>query len=171
MQIGIDVSKAIGAMDRINARLESLTGKARKVEEFVLRDAAVALGEVKERFPVGSRGEEGDRTGPHMVEGWRLDRREEGPDTVISVTHPLSEKDGDAPHILKILNDGSKAHPITARNWPTLYFYWKKMGFWANPRSVKHPGTRPYLFVTIPAAKARDRIQGFLKSLTSGKAK
>lgn len=171
MQIGIDVSKAVGAMDRINARLQSLSDKARKVEEFVQRDAAVALDEVKERFPIGSRGEEGDRTGPHMVEGWFVDRREEGRDTVISVTHPMSEKDGDAPHILKILNDGSKAHTITARNWPTLYFYWKKLGKWVDPISVQHPGTRPYLFVTVPAAKARERVQSFLKSLTSGKSK
>lgn len=43
---------------------------------------------------------------------------------------------------------GSKPHLIVPKNAPALVFFWPKAGKVVALKSVKHPGTRPYHFLT-----------------------
>lgn len=46
------------------------------------------------------------------------------------------------------IDKGSKAHDIPARKAPYLVFYWHKMSRWVRTKSVRHPGTKPYRFLS-----------------------
>jgi hypothetical protein len=45
------------------------------------------------------------------------------------------------------VDQGTKPHPIRAKNAPMLVFYWPKVGRVVHFKSVKHPGNKPYEFL------------------------
>jgi hypothetical protein len=45
------------------------------------------------------------------------------------------------------VDQGTKPHPIHAKNAPFLTFYWPKVGRIVHFKSVKHPGNKPYEFL------------------------
>jgi hypothetical protein len=51
------------------------------------------------------------------------------------------------------IEHGTRAHPIKANAKPFLHFYSPKFG-WRKPKSVNHPGTRPYRFGSSAARSA-----------------
>lgn len=46
-----------------------------------------------------------------------------------------------AKHSIFLLN-GTKPHPIVAKNAPYLHFFWAKKGHWVTTKRVMHPGTK-----------------------------
>jgi hypothetical protein len=45
------------------------------------------------------------------------------------------------------VDQGTKPHPIHAKNAPYLVFYWPKVGRVVHFKSVNHPGNKPYRFL------------------------
>jgi hypothetical protein len=45
------------------------------------------------------------------------------------------------------VDQGTKPHPIHAKNAPYLVFYWPKVGRVVAFKSVQHPGNKPYKFL------------------------
>jgi hypothetical protein len=45
------------------------------------------------------------------------------------------------------VDQGTKPHPIHAKNAPALVFYWPKVGRVVAFKSVNHPGNKPYKFL------------------------
>ena len=51
------------------------------------------------------------------------------------------------------LEEGTKAHPIVARNAPALAFFWERMGRMMIVKSVMHPGTPAFGFMAETRAE------------------
>lgn len=54
----------------------------------------------------------------------------------------------------RIHEEGSRPHVIRAKNAVSLTFFWPKVGRVVHYKSVQHPGTRPYRFLTRGAEAA-----------------
>ena len=61
--------------------------------------------------------------------------------------------------------EGTRPHPIRARNARALSFYWPKLGGQAFFKSVQHPGTRPNPFWSDVFDQASRYIEAALRRL------
>jgi len=67
--------------------------------------------------------------------------------------------------LLDILEFGTRAHPIEAKNAPMLAFFWAKLGVNVKFRKVQHPGTKPYFFIRPAIAQAKAEQAALTRAL------
>lgn len=60
------------------------------------------------------------------------------------------------------IDKGAAPHEIKARRKPYLVFYWAKMSRWVRVKSVRHPGNKPYKFLSNATLYAFTNMQGRL---------
>lgn len=60
--------------------------------------------------------------------------------TTMNLSHPTY--DGGEIGILEWLIEGTDGHPISAPPEKDLFFYWERVGEWAKPAAVEHPGAK-----------------------------
>ena len=134
-------------LGRIRRRHKWLLGQMRQGIDMSLRD----MGNDAVDFMAASPGFNAHGRGPGTALGSvtkRVMRLKSGAKMVFRNTakHAVWLEKGTPPHLIK------------ARRAAFLHFFWPKAGRWIRTRSVNHPGTKAYQFMSRGITKAGGRM-------------